>query len=62
VLYKESKKPYKDNDDLKLRKETPVNCCPDIHRLFYKINIKGWKENPIEKLYLEPLHKCFWDL
>ena len=37
----------------------PITCCPDIRKLIYKINLKNWKNNPVEKLYLEPLHKTF---
>jgi len=57
ILYDESKKPNFEKPDEPV--PPPIPCCPDIRKLFYKINLKNWKNNPDEKLYLEPLHKTF---
>lgn len=57
VLYDESKKPNFEKPDEPT--PPPITCCPDIRKLIYKINLKNWKNNPVEKLYLEPLHKSF---
>lgn len=47
VLYKESEGGPK------------LNCTPNVERMFNKLEYKNWKENPIEKMYLEPLHNNF---
>jgi hypothetical protein len=39
-----------------------LQCTPDIRRFMNKINLVGWEENPIEKMYLEPLHLKFKEL
>jgi len=57
VLFDESKRPNPDKPDEVL--PPSITCCPDIRKLIYKINLKNWKNNPVEKLYLEPLHKTF---
>ena len=41
-------------------KEAPkVVCSPDIRKFFYKISLKGWKDRPVEELYMRPLHINF---
>ena len=39
--------------------EKKLPCTPDINRTFNKLEYKNWKDNPVEKMYLEPLHVNF---
>lgn len=36
-----------------------LTCTPDIRKTFNKLEYKNWKDNPLEKMYLEPLHTNF---